>query len=200
MIKSEKQTPQYKTFFLIKISLKIMNKGIKITIPIPCSQEWNNLTIAEQGRFCASCEKVVIDFRKMSDNELLDYFKNNQKKVCGHFSPIQMDRIITPVENKLNANKLYKFIASIIGLFLSLNVKAQTTDTIQRRPIIELNPLPTGNVRVSDAPKCTIDKPEQFLLGRIGGVCILPTVVDDKSKIALKNRVFNRIEDILQYF
>ena len=108
-----------------------------------------------------------------------------------------MDRTITPVESKLNANKLYKLVASIIGLFLSLNMKAQITDTIQRRPIIELNPLPIGNVRVSDAPKCAIDHTETLISGKLGGVCI-QRVTTNNDQIDLKNKFFNRIEDIMR--
>ena len=71
-----------------------MNKGIKITISEPCSQKWEELTVVEQGRFCASCQKVVIDFTKMTDSELLDYFNNYQGNTCGSFSPFQTNRVI----------------------------------------------------------------------------------------------------------
>jgi hypothetical protein len=55
-----------------------MEKGIKITILEPCAQAWNDLTKVEKGRYCASCEKVVIDFKAMTDKELLHYFKHYQ--------------------------------------------------------------------------------------------------------------------------
>lgn len=177
-----------------------MTKAIKISISEPCSEEWNNLTIVEQGRFCASCQKVVIDFRKMSDNELLDYFKNHSNNICGNFNPIQTDRFILPLANSSKISRFTKFIASVIGIFLSLTAKSQSIDSIQRKPLVEINPLPTGSMRQQTKTAPMVEKSEQFLQGKMGGVCILPTVEEDKSKAILKNRVFNRIEDILRYF
>lgn len=31
-------------------------------VPAPCSADWNAMTPAEQGRHCAQCDKVVVDF------------------------------------------------------------------------------------------------------------------------------------------
>jgi hypothetical protein len=177
-----------------------MINGIKITIPEPCSQNWQNLTIVEKGRFCASCEKVVIDFRKMSNNELLDYFKNHQGNVCGNFNPIQTDRLILPLENASKTSRFAKFFASILGIFLSFNAKSQSVDSTQRKPLTEINPLPTRNKTVETDPRCAIKIEEPLIQGRLGGVCISPTVIKNNGNVYLKNHVFNRIEDILRYF
>jgi hypothetical protein len=177
-----------------------MTNGIKITIPEPCSHNWQNLTIVEQGRFCASCDKVVIDFRKMSDDELLDYFKNHQGNVCGNFNPIQTDRFILPLEYASKTSRFTKFFATILGIFLSLTAKSQSVDSTQRKPITEINPLPTGNKIVETNPRCAIKIEEPLIQGRVGGVCISPTVVENNGNVSLKNHFFNRIEDILRYF
>jgi hypothetical protein len=177
-----------------------MTNGIKITIPEPCSQNWQDLTIVEQGRFCAFCEKVVIDFRKMSDNESLDYFKNHQGNVCGNFNPIQTDRLILPLEYASKTSRFTKFFASVFGIFLSLNAKSQSVDSTQRKPITEINLLPTGNKIVETSPLCPMKIEEPLIRGSLGGVCIKPTVVKNNGNVSLKNHVFNRIEDILRYF
>ncbi len=54
------------------------------------------MTKAPDGRFCRSCTRVVIDFTKMSDRELLNYFKTHSGKICGSFRQSQLDRELVP--------------------------------------------------------------------------------------------------------
>ena len=41
------------------------------SIPNPCSEDWNTMTPDDNGRFCGSCQKVVIDFTTYSTHEIL---------------------------------------------------------------------------------------------------------------------------------
>ena len=50
---------------------------------------------AEQGRFCQSCEKTVVDFSQMSDEQMLNYFKlkkSTSERVCGRFRAEQVSK------------------------------------------------------------------------------------------------------------
>jgi hypothetical protein len=74
-----------------------MNKprSIQISIPAPCSQNWDEMAPAGQGRFCAHCSETVIDFTNYSDSALYNFFaKNNSEHVCGRFLGTQLDRNI----------------------------------------------------------------------------------------------------------
>ena len=52
------------------------------------------MTEAENGRHCKSCDKIVIDFSVLSDDEVRSFFlKNSSKPVCGRFHKNQIDRI-----------------------------------------------------------------------------------------------------------
>ena len=44
------------------------------------------------GRFCAACQKTVIDFTVMTDAEILDIFRNSETIPCGRFFPEQLNR------------------------------------------------------------------------------------------------------------
>ncbi len=180
-----------------------MIKGIKITIPEPCKQDWNSLTVVEQGRFCGSCEKIVIDFQKMSDKELIDYFKNYQGNTCGNFNTFQTDRLLQDYK-KPKPYLFSRIIASLVGIFLSFGANAQTSDSSKTKPLMEISPLsvlkPITFTYKQTNTKCEIKEAEQMLQGTVGGVSIQIIEVDDKSKNVLKNKVFNRIEDILRYF
>lgn len=68
----------------------------QIQIPKPCDANWNEMTPNEQGKFCSLCDKTVVDFTKMSDEEIKHFFKIKKKeeRVCGHFYASQ---VVVPV-------------------------------------------------------------------------------------------------------
>ncbi|MDQ1148386.1 hypothetical protein QE382_000370 [Sphingobacterium zeae] len=57
-----------------------------------CSAEWNNMSLQEQGRFCSQCEKIVVDFSQMNDQEIVDQIKKAGKGLCGRFYEDQLMR------------------------------------------------------------------------------------------------------------
>ena len=70
-------------------------KKISLTITDPCSENWDQMSANEKGRFCSSCRKTVIDFREMSDRQLAEFFKNPPGMVCGRFYQDQLERPIS---------------------------------------------------------------------------------------------------------
>ncbi|MEE1944928.1 carboxypeptidase-like regulatory domain-containing protein [Pedobacter sp. KR3-3] len=64
---------------------------LRISIPKPCTQNWADLSPAEKGRYCSSCQKEVIDFRGWTADELQDWFANSNGRVCGRLSQKQLD-------------------------------------------------------------------------------------------------------------
>lgn len=72
---------------------KLVMSHLKISVPQPCPQKWDKMTPAQGGRFCNQCDKVIVDFTKMSDDELLHYFsKNCNTEICGLFSNTQIEQ------------------------------------------------------------------------------------------------------------
>ena len=75
-----------------------MQQPIQLSIPEPCHQDWNKMTPNDQGRFCSSCSKTVVDFSTMSDAALMQYFENlKDSNVCGRVYTDQLERSIQPV-------------------------------------------------------------------------------------------------------
>lgn len=68
-------------------------KKLSISIPSPCHENWSTMTPTEKGRFCSNCQKVVVDFTQMSDQEVVK-FLTSEKKVCGQFRSSQLNRSI----------------------------------------------------------------------------------------------------------
>lgn len=55
-----------------------MGKAFRIEIPKPCHEDWDAMTPNENGRFCGSCAKTVVDFTNMQTAEIQRYFIDNQ--------------------------------------------------------------------------------------------------------------------------
>jgi hypothetical protein len=70
-----------------------MPTPVHLSIPEPCHEGWLNMTPNEKGRHCLSCQKTVVDFSVMSDQEILHYISSAGSRVCGRFTPDQLDKV-----------------------------------------------------------------------------------------------------------
>lgn len=84
----------------------------RISIPKPCHEDWNAMTLNEQGRFCGSCAKTVTDFTGMGASEIQSYLlENSGTKVCGRFKSTQLDTVnITIPERVLYSQTKFRNI------------------------------------------------------------------------------------------
>lgn len=101
---------------------------LQLSIPEPCHQDWNRMSPNEQGRFCGSCAKTVIDFSAMTDAQLIRYFENlKTENVCGRMHVDQLDRPIEPLP--FPRKKLHWYWQYIVAFFMmagkSQQAKAQ---------------------------------------------------------------------------
>lgn len=67
-----------------------MEKQILLSVPNPCVEKWSSFTSTSDGRVCATCCKVVVDFINMSENEVVDFISRKTGKVCGRFRTEQL--------------------------------------------------------------------------------------------------------------
>lgn len=69
-------------------------KSIQYSIQNSCDESWNDMKPESSGRFCGSCEKLVVDFTSMSDFSIVNYLESHKhEKVCGRFTKPQLDRV-----------------------------------------------------------------------------------------------------------
>ncbi len=82
-----------------------MVRKYKITISEPCQEDWNKMTPNDQGRFCMSCAKTVVDFTAMLPEEVQHFFIQNQNQnICGRMRKSQLDSITIQIPSRV----LYK--------------------------------------------------------------------------------------------
>ena len=107
-----------------------MSKHLQLTIPVPCHENWDNMSPVEKGRFCSSCQKQVIDFSNMSDREIGQFFKKpSTGSVCGRFMQDQLDRDIAIPKKRIPWVK-YFFQFVLPAFLLSMKATAQGKVTI----------------------------------------------------------------------
>ncbi len=98
-----------------------MREKLQIHIPEPCHEDWNQMTTVEQGRYCSSCQKNVIDFTNQTDEEIYSFFNNYKGNACGRFNDEQLGRPIEIIELK-SASSFLKYAAGLLlPAFLLVN-------------------------------------------------------------------------------
>jgi hypothetical protein len=100
---------------------------IHFTINEPCRVPWKGmLPVADDQRHCSSCDRVITDFSKMSDAELMLFFRHSGGNSCGRFAKSQLNRSFTLLPEKTEKAKWWRALALIPLTLFGKNVKAQT--------------------------------------------------------------------------
>jgi hypothetical protein len=69
--------------------------NIKLTIPKPCHENWNKMTLTEKGKHCAVCEKEVFDMTGYSETEVAEKIsKMESGNVCARIPNTYLDKKI----------------------------------------------------------------------------------------------------------
>lgn len=104
-----------------------MSKKLQLTIPKPCHENWDAMTPIQQGKFCGSCQKQVVDFSNMSDRLVAEFFKKpSTGSVCGRFMTDQLERDIEIPKKRIPWVK-YFFQFAIPAFLVSIKASSQKT-------------------------------------------------------------------------
>ncbi len=100
-----------------------------IKINNPCQENWDEMTQNDKGKHCAVCAKTVVDFSKLSDNQVIKLIENSKGKVCGHFNKTQLNRALTQTNEQTNPF-LYQILAGAL-LLSSCDTTPKETPNIE---------------------------------------------------------------------
>jgi hypothetical protein len=160
----------------------IMYNIKSISIPTPCHQSWQQMEQKEQGRYCTGCTKIVIDFTKMTNEQILAYLANS-KNVCGRFDEYQLAGINYQLGLKKAPGSFYwkKWLvaAGVLGAGFFNKADAQAAKAVtavQQQPLSKSH-LPDQTVPAGKAHKHLHKKMKQR--GADGG-----SIKIDKSELA----------------
>lgn len=169
-------------------------KKFSLSVAEPCHQNWQDMTPGQKGRFCASCQKTVVDFTTMNDREIAEFFKTKKGNTCGRFYNDQLNReIVVPHKHIPWGRYLFQatwpafvlFLKScglkeeVVGKAVVKEVKAEDTVTMGIT-LSEITPIDTGKVEKIQLPKpgCT---------EIVGKLMMEPITDEDSSKIIKKD-------------
>ena len=98
-----------------------MESKHKITIPEPCHENWDKMTPNENGRFCLSCSKTVVDFTTKLPDEIQHFFIQNQnQKVCGRFKNEQLESLIIQIPSQVLYSQTHYPKMFLLALFIAM--------------------------------------------------------------------------------
>ena len=129
--------------------MEILKSKIQISIPQPCQEGWQNMTPVEKGRFCAYCQKTVLDFTYLSDNEIIKLVSKNDT-LCGRINVSQLNRNL--IETKKTSNYFGYFATSVLA-FLGLGAESVVA---QEKPVTEQTDLKYLNKATDSVKEITV--------------------------------------------
>ena len=98
-----------------------MERKYKLAIPEPCTENWDKMTPNENGRYCMSCSKTVIDFSIMSSDKIQHFFIQNQnKKICGRFKNEQLESLIIQIPSQVLYTQTNYHKIFLLALFIAM--------------------------------------------------------------------------------
>ena len=139
-------------------------KNHNLKIANPCNEDWNKMARNQLGRHCQLCEKTVVDFTKMSSEEIKEYLlKRGNERICGRIIKEPIKRIPSKKEQWFNAlqlkiNQRVGFIPMRVSLLSMLSVLMVlfgcNQNPAENKPSIkEKNPVTTSDSIACDTTK-----------------------------------------------
>lgn len=99
-----------------------MVKTYSLSVNRPCSEPWDTMQPAENGRFCAVCQKNVVDFSVMNDAQIIAFFENYQGgRLCKKIKKSQQNRVfVVRQKHKIVQRQRFFWKAAAVGLGIFL--------------------------------------------------------------------------------
>lgn len=141
-------------------------RSLTIQIPQPCHERWDEMQPTEQGRFCASCQKTVIDYTALSDRELVQLLSKAPETSCGRFLNEQLNRQLIVSNSGLSGWRHWVSLLTM-GLLSWQTAKAQLNQTSKPSSPTSVRP----DFSVSAIPSQAINEEKKWVVrGRVMGM------------------------------
>lgn len=128
-----------------------MKRSFTIRLASPCDQKWETFQPTPQGAFCHSCAKDVVDFTKMTDQQIVEYFKSKPASRCGRFRPEQLATYPVQTETVNTGWRLWK--AGAVALALAVMSKPSAGQTAVSKTTTSLSYLTADDVIQEKQPR-----------------------------------------------
>lgn len=101
----------------------------EVKLGFKCHEEWSEMEERNENRHCQSCDKLVFDLTKLSNEEIIDFLsKRKKQKTCGSFTQSQLHNLNYRLAqaNGKNHRKLF-LTATLLTTLMSCNSSKNLT-------------------------------------------------------------------------
>jgi hypothetical protein len=147
---------------------------IKVSIPVPCHEDWNKMMPDEKGAFCGKCAKTVVDFTKKTVEEIADYLlEQSGKKVCGRFTSDQLEKkpseinLFIPLQllpKRLSFNKAF-----ILSLFIAFGTTLFSCSTQQGEVVGKIEAVEDPIIKKGETKVITLTGDTIYNMNSVNG-------------------------------
>jgi hypothetical protein len=98
-----------------------MKDQFTLSVAKPCHERWEHFTPTALGGFCSACNKNVVDFTRMSDEQVMAFFKTPPAGSCGRFraDQLRLYALKTTAAPRFNRPLLQAGFAGLLLLLVS---------------------------------------------------------------------------------
>jgi hypothetical protein len=131
-------------------------KVVQYAIAEPCHESWGAMTPVEQGRFCHSCARPVVDFTRMSDAQVLRFMSTATGSVCGRMTTHQLNRDFTQYDAAAQTRS-FSLRALVLGTALTTFSALHTH--AQGRIVGKVAPTVKGDIAIEQVSDTLVVDP-----------------------------------------
>ncbi|MGH1339820.1 MAG: hypothetical protein ACRBFS_27115 [Aureispira sp.] len=123
---------------------------MNLKIQNPCDENWEAMTPTEQGRFCQSCQKEVVDFTSFSLPDIKLYIEQHTGELCGNFEETQMEAFNLRYQALPTPSRIRQWAAAAV-LTAVVTLPSFGQDTLPVAPVRVHTPLSSNYVPYNEA-------------------------------------------------
>jgi len=146
------------------------NHSFILKIEKPCSENVSAMPRHDVGLYCSHCEKNVIDFSKLSDDEVIRIVEKLDGKVCGRLTKKQLERIFVATQNKKVSPRLNTILAGLFALGMLESQDSSAKEVAKTQVVLQHNFLDENNVaeqKMFEQIKPADDSTKNIIRGKV---------------------------------
>lgn len=140
---------------------------MKLHIPNPCREDWNQMLPEEQGRHCRICCKTVVDFTSWEPEAISNYImQRKEERICGHFNANQLYNTVKlkalnwPALIAVSGLSFLRKVAALIVVVFGFAASSCNNNTIDGEPLMVDTMKLEAPVHAEDTLKGKVIPPE----------------------------------------
>jgi hypothetical protein len=152
------------------------------------------MTATEQGAYCKSCQKNVIDFTTKTENEIYEILTQTRASLCGRFTNFQLAQPIRKTEIQRSFFNWKALAASLIAFIATGRISANGNNDTKPKTVQEQKNIPDTTAVNKQPEACFTVRKKMVIRSRVLDKETYEPVA--LATVRLKNAPINDVTDI----